>query len=117
MRKAMVLIVAAALAGGALAAEADAEALKRLWGDWEGSWKGADGKEHKLAAQVIDWGKDGYQANVLQQFDTREPAIVVLKGTLDKGKLASFTCWNGDPFDLGSYPVSVYGEGEQVYSD
>jgi len=32
-------------------------------------------------------------------------------GTLEKGKWASFVCWNGDPFDLTSYPTAVYGEG------
>ncbi|KPJ61598.1 MAG: imidazolonepropionase [Latescibacteria bacterium DG_63] len=38
--------------------------------------------------------------------------IEKLLGTLEKGKWASFTCWSGDPFELTSYPVAVYGEGE-----
>jgi imidazolonepropionase-like amidohydrolase len=38
-------------------------------------------------------------------------------GTLEKGKWASFICWNGDPFDLTNYPVAVYGEGKLVFSD
>jgi imidazolonepropionase-like amidohydrolase len=38
-------------------------------------------------------------------------------GTLEKGKWASFVCWNGDPFDLTCYPVAVYGEGELLYSE
>jgi imidazolonepropionase-like amidohydrolase len=38
-------------------------------------------------------------------------------GTLDRGKWASFTCWNGDPFDITSYPVAVYGEGELLFSE
>ena len=38
-------------------------------------------------------------------------------GTLEKGKWASFTCWNGDPFDLTSYPVAVYGEGKLLFSE
>jgi imidazolonepropionase-like amidohydrolase len=38
-------------------------------------------------------------------------------GTLEKGKWASFTCWNRDPFDLTSYPVAVYGEGKLLYSE
>jgi imidazolonepropionase-like amidohydrolase len=38
-------------------------------------------------------------------------------GTLEKGKWASFICWNGDPFDLTSYPVAVYGEGKMLFSD
>lgn len=37
-------------------------------------------------------------------------------GTLEKGKWASFVCWNGDPFDLTCYPVAVYGEGKLLYS-
>jgi imidazolonepropionase-like amidohydrolase len=37
-------------------------------------------------------------------------------GTLQTGKWASFVCWNGDPFDLASYPLAVYGEGELLYS-
>jgi imidazolonepropionase-like amidohydrolase len=38
-------------------------------------------------------------------------------GTLDKGKWASFSCWNGDPFDLTAYPVAVYGEGERLFHE
>ncbi len=38
-------------------------------------------------------------------------------GTLEKSKWASFTCWNGDPFDMTNYPVKVYGEGEVLFSD
>jgi imidazolonepropionase-like amidohydrolase len=40
-----------------------------------------------------------------------------LLGTLEKRKWASFICWNGDPFDLASYPVAVYGEGQSLYSE
>ena len=36
-------------------------------------------------------------------------------GTLQKGRWASFVCWNGDPFDLSSYPVAVFGEGKRLY--
>ena len=38
-------------------------------------------------------------------------------GSIEKGKLASLTVWNGDPFSLESYPVNVFGEGDEVYSD
>ena len=38
-------------------------------------------------------------------------------GALTRGKWASFTCWNGDPFDITHYPVAVYGEGEPVFSE
>lgn len=36
-------------------------------------------------------------------------------GTLRKGRWASFTGWNGDPFDLTAFPVAVYGEGRCLY--
>jgi imidazolonepropionase-like amidohydrolase len=38
-------------------------------------------------------------------------------GTLDKGKWASFLCWDGDPFDIACHPTSVYGEGRLLASD
>lgn len=38
-------------------------------------------------------------------------------GTLQKGKWASFVCWNGDPFDIASRPTAVYAEGELVYCE
>jgi imidazolonepropionase-like amidohydrolase len=38
-------------------------------------------------------------------------------GSLEKGKWASFTCWNGDPFDVTSFPVAVYGEGKLLFAE
>lgn len=38
-------------------------------------------------------------------------------GTLEKGKLASFVCWDKDPFDLEGHPASVYGEGRIVHKE
>ncbi len=38
-------------------------------------------------------------------------------GTLGKGKWASFSCWNGDPFDVTRYPVKVVAEGEIVFEE
>lgn len=43
--------------------------------------------------------------------------INMMLGTLEEGKWASFTCWNGEPFDLTTYPVAVYGEGELLFSE
>ena len=40
-----------------------------------------------------------------------------LLGTLANGKWASFTCWSGDPFDLASRPVAVYGEGRRLFAE
>jgi len=36
-------------------------------------------------------------------------------GSLERGKWASFLCWNGDPFSLESYVVAAYAEGRRVY--
>jgi imidazolonepropionase-like amidohydrolase len=38
-------------------------------------------------------------------------------GTLQKGKHASFSCWNGDPFDVTRYPLKVFAEGALVYEE
>lgn len=38
-------------------------------------------------------------------------------GTIERGKWASFVCFNGDPFDMTRHPVAVYGEGERLYSE
>ena len=38
-------------------------------------------------------------------------------GSLEKGKWASCTCWNGDPFSLLSYPVKVIGEGRVLFEE
>ncbi len=38
-------------------------------------------------------------------------------GTLEKGKWASFTGWNGDPFDITAHPVAVYGEGRLLHEE
>jgi imidazolonepropionase-like amidohydrolase len=43
--------------------------------------------------------------------------VTKILGTLEKGKWASFTAWNGDPFDLTAYPVAVYGEGKLLFED
>ncbi len=52
---------------------------------------------------------------------TRQNARILgidhILGSLEKGKWASFTCWNGDPFELSSFPVSVYGEGKLLYNE
>jgi imidazolonepropionase-like amidohydrolase len=38
-------------------------------------------------------------------------------GTLRVGKWASFTCWNGDPFELTRYPLKVIAEGAVVFDE
>lgn len=58
-------------------------------GDWQGVLKAADGKESPICAQVICWGKAGYQANLLDAFDQRVEPIAVLKGEA-AGELVAF---------------------------
>ncbi len=52
---------------------------------------------------------------------TRQNAKILeidrILGTLEKGKWASFVCWNGDPFDLGHFPLSTYGEGQRLFTE
>jgi len=38
-------------------------------------------------------------------------------GSLEKGKWASFVCFNGDPFDMTCHPIAVYGEGRLLYQE
>jgi len=54
-----------------------------LIGDWEGRIK-AKGDPAPLVAQVIAVGEGQYSVNMLERFDTCDPAIVVLTGTADK---------------------------------
>ena len=52
---------------------------------------------------------------------TRRPAKLLgmddRMGVLEQGRWASFACWNGDPFDLASYPEAVLGEGEMLFQE
>jgi len=66
----------------ATAAEADA-----FMGDWQGTLVKPKGGRTPLVAQVIALGKGTYRANLLEQFDTRSPAVAVLDGTLTEGKV------------------------------
>jgi imidazolonepropionase-like amidohydrolase len=38
-------------------------------------------------------------------------------GTVEKGKLASFSVWNKDPFEMDSYPKMVFGEGKLIHEE
>jgi len=74
---------------GSLAAPAPAvPAGAEFMGDWKGTRKGADGKTAPLVAQVMALGKGTHQANLLGAFDTRDPKVAVLNGTVEGDKLA-----------------------------
>jgi hypothetical protein len=57
-------------------------------GDWQGTLKHADGTQEPICAQVICWGQEGYQANLLQAFDQRVQPLAVLKGKADGDAVA-----------------------------
>ncbi len=63
----------------------------------------------------------GYDRQQAVELVTRKSAEILgiddRLGTLGRGKWASFTCWNGDPFDITCYPVAVYAEGSLVFQD
>jgi imidazolonepropionase-like amidohydrolase len=63
----------------------------------------------------------GYNRQQAIELLTRSNAGIIgldtVLGTLEPGKWASFSCWNGDLFDLSHYPVAVYGEGELLFTD
>ena len=65
--------------------------------------------------------RHGYSTQQAIEVITRKNAEILglgnMLGTLEAGKWASFTCWNGDPFHLTSYPVAVYGEGTLLHTD
>ncbi|MFP3982904.1 MAG: amidohydrolase family protein [Desulfurivibrionaceae bacterium] len=63
----------------------------------------------------------GYtKQQVVEIFSRKNAELLGLNqvaGSLEPYKWASFTCWSGDPFDLASYPVAVYGEGRVLFSE
>jgi len=60
------------------------ESADAAMGDWEGSWKLEDESDSgPLVAQVIALGKDGYQANLSEEFDTGQEPRAVLEGKGD----------------------------------
>lgn len=74
---------------------------------------------NQLLLQTRWFLRSGYSKQQAVELITRRNAEVLelddVLGRLSKGKWASFSCWNGDPFDLTSHPVAVYGEGEALY--
>jgi len=57
--------------------------LDPFMGDWQGALKLAAGGEKPICAQVICWGAEGYQANLLPVFDQRVEPLAVLRGQRD----------------------------------
>ncbi len=56
-------------------------------GDWKGVQASALSMGSPLVAQVMALGKGTHQANMMAAFDTRDPMLAVLTGTVTDGKL------------------------------
>ena len=73
----------------------------------------------QLFLQTRWFARAGVSKQDMVELVTRKNARILgvdrILGTLQKGKWASFTCWDHDPFDMTSYPLAVYGEGELLY--
>ncbi|MHC4693596.1 MAG: 3-keto-disaccharide hydrolase [Planctomycetota bacterium] len=69
---------------------AELESLDPFMGDWQGTWRLDDGSESgTVVAQVIALGDGKYRAKFLDEFEVsvRIPAIAVLEGQLQEGKV------------------------------
>jgi len=68
--------------------KAELEKLDPFMGDWQGSWRLDDGSDSgPVVAQVIALGQGKYRAKFLKEFEVRVPAIAVLEGQLEEGKV------------------------------
>jgi imidazolonepropionase-like amidohydrolase len=74
-----------------------------------------------LLVQTRWFTRSGFSKQQAIEIISRRNAHILglnkILGTLEKGKWASFVCWNGDPFDLTKCPVAVYGEGKLLFSE
>jgi hypothetical protein len=93
------------------------KALERcdpFMGDWRGLWQLTDGSESgPMGAQVIALGKGTYKANLLAQFDTRRPPILVLEGRRE-GRVVRFTGHQAETDTSGELDVQAVIEGGKL---
>ena len=75
----------------------------------------------QLLMQTRWFLRAGFSKQQALELITRKNAHILginrILGTLEKGKWASFICWNGDPFRMESFPAAVYGEGRLLFAD
>ena len=74
--------------------------LDTLMGDWQGKLVNADGTEKPLYAQVIYYAHGKYQANLLNRFDSRDSALVIMEGQKKDGAVnftgsSNIVQWHG----------------------
>lgn len=76
--------------------------------------------QHTLLFALRHFLRCGMSKQEAIELITRKNAKILgvdrVVGTLAAGRWASFVCFNGDPFDLASYPTRVYAEGEPIFS-
>jgi imidazolonepropionase-like amidohydrolase len=76
---------------------------------------------HQLLYHTRWFLREGFSPQQAIEIITRKNAEILeidnRLGTLEEGKWASFTCWNGDPFVLSHYPVSAFGEGKRLFGE
>jgi len=93
------------------------KALERcdpFMGDWRGLWQLADGSESgAMGAQVIALGKGTYKANLLAEFDSRRPPIIVLEGQRE-GRTVRFTGRQAESDTSGELEVQAVIEGGRL---
>ncbi len=83
-------------------------------GDWRGVWRLADGSESGgMGAQVIALGKGTYKANLLAEFDSRRPPIIVLEGQRE-GRVVRFTGHQAETDTSGELDVQAVIEGGRL---
>lgn len=74
-----------------------------------------------LFMQTRWFARMGLSKQQMVEIVTRKNAEILgvdnVLGSLEKGKWASFTCWNDDPFIMTSYPLAVYGESSLLYKE
>jgi len=96
-----------------LARAETAATMDPFMGDWQGMLKAADGADRPLCAQVICWGKEGYQANLLDAFDRRFEPVAVLKGTRTDGGV---TFDDAARIGQGEFAGKLTGKREGAFS-
>jgi len=83
-------------------------------GDWRGLWQLADGSESgAMGAQIIALGKGAYKANLLAEFDSRKPPIIVLEGRRE-GRAVRFTGRQAESDTSGELEVQAVIEGGRL---
>lgn len=83
-------------------------------GDWQGYWRGADGSNHPLCAQVLALGNGTYEAHLLPAFDRRVDELGRLNGQLTDGEVAFSGELDGEAVQAAIAGGSFDGTGTDI---